>query len=155
MMCETLAVPRSAFYAWRGTGRMTKRSRDDARLLSLISAIHRKWLGIFGYRRTVDCLRELQGETVGATRVRRLMRQASLWGVPSRKRRRPRLQPEAAAVPDLVRWNFTAERPNTVWVRDLTKIRRRKASCIGARSGTCTTVWWWVGRPVPGKPSRW
>ena len=60
---------------------------------------------------------------IGARRVRRLMGEASLWGVPVRKRRHRRTRMTDGGVPDLVQRDFAAAQPNTVWVSDLTEIR--------------------------------
>src|SRR6266446_1683538 len=66
---------------------------------------------------------ELRGEgwAVGKKRIARLMRAAGIIGV-SRRRgiittRRDR---DARPAPDLVERNFTADRPNQLWVADIT-----------------------------------
>ena len=65
---------------------------------------------------------QLEGERVARCTVERLMRQMGLEGaVRGRKYKRTTIADEAALrPPDLVRRNFTAERPNQVWVADLT-----------------------------------
>ena len=69
-----------------------------------------------------DALADGYDVKVGATRVRRLMREAGLYGVPSTKRRR---RPVVGGddVPDLLRRDFAAEQPNRVWVSDITEIK--------------------------------
>ena len=53
-----------------------------------------------------DVLRTHHGERIGTRRLRRLMKESSLWGVPLKKRRHRRRQINDEAVPDLVRRDF-------------------------------------------------
>ena len=64
-----------------------------------------------------------EGIRVGRKRVARLMRQAGLQGV-SRRRRvtTTRRRPDARPAPDLVERDFTAKRPNKLWVADITYV---------------------------------
>lgn len=63
------------------------------------------------------------GHDIGRDQVARLMRQAGIEGVRRTKRvRTTRPDPEAARHPDLVRRDFTASRPNQLWVTDLTYV---------------------------------
>jgi putative transposase len=64
-----------------------------------------------------------EGRAVGKKRIARLMRAAGIVGV-SRRRgvittRRDR---DARPAPDLVDRNFTADRPNQLWVADITYV---------------------------------
>ena len=122
-MCTVLKVSRSKYYAWRQQGGTSRREREDRRLGVLIRSIHAEWDGILGYRRMRDVLRTYHGERVGTRRLRRLMQESSLWGVPLKKRRHRRSRISDEAVPDLVQRDFTAPQPNTIWVTDLTEIR--------------------------------
>ena len=126
MMCRVLQVSRSKFHAWLRTGGMTARQCEDVRLTTLIRAVHKAWGGIFGYRRMRDCLRDLHDEEVGERRIKRLMREAELAGLPAKKRkayRKPVVDPD---VPDLVQRDFTASQPNEKWVSDITEFRTRE-----------------------------
>ena len=65
-----------------------------------------------------------EGERVGRDRVARLMRKAGIQGAKRRgKWRTTTPDPEASRRPDLVERNFNAERPNALWVADLTYLR--------------------------------
>ena len=67
------------------------------------------------------------GHDVGRDQVARLMRHMGIEGV-SRLRKKvftTRADPDALRAPDLVRRNFTAERPNALWVTDLTYVPTR------------------------------
>ena len=122
-MCDRLAVTRSKYYAWRQRGGTSTRALEDRRLRTLIRVIHAEWGGIFGYRRMREILQTQHGEWLGARRVRRLMGEASLWGVPVKKRRHRQTRMTDEVVPDLVQRDFAAAQPNTIWVSDLTEIR--------------------------------
>ncbi len=122
-MCDRLAVTRSKYYAWRQRGGASTRALEDRRLRTLIRVIHAEWGGIFGYRRMREILRTQHGEWLGARRVRRLMGEASLWGVPVKKRRHRKTRMTDEVVADLVQRDFAAAQPNTIWVSDLTEIR--------------------------------
>ena len=122
-MCARLGVTRSKYYAWRQRGGTSTRAHEDRRLRTLMRVIHAEWGGIFGYRRMREILQTQHGERVGTRRIRRLMGEASLWGVPVKKRRHRRTSSTTDCVPDLVQRDFTAAAPNQLWVSDLTEIR--------------------------------
>ena len=71
-MCKVLQVHPSGFYAWQQTP-VSKRAKDDQRVLGLIK---QSWLEsgtVYGYRKITCDLREL-GEICDKHRVARLMR---------------------------------------------------------------------------------
>jgi putative transposase len=64
-----------------------------------------------------------EGVHVGCKRITRLMRQAGLQGASRRKRYRTTVRDrEARPAPDLVDRNFSVERPDQLWVADITYI---------------------------------
>ena len=68
------------------------------------------------------------GHDIGRDQVARLMRLAGIRGVTRRRKvftTRP--DPDALRAADLVKRNFTAERPNGLWVTDLTYVPTRSA----------------------------
>jgi len=94
---------------------------DDA-LLRRLRTIHAVSRGTYGAPRVHAELRA-EGRAVGKKRFARLMRAAGIVGV-SRRRgvittRRDR---DARPAPDLVDRNFTADRPNQLWVADITYV---------------------------------
>ncbi|MCY3884683.1 MAG: IS3 family transposase [Gammaproteobacteria bacterium] len=120
-LCSALQVTRSTYYARKSRSGKPSREGSVRRLPTLIRSVHEEWKGIFGYRRMVVCLRSLHGEGVGARRARRLMWKAGLFGVPRKSRRRSPIRRDSE-VPDLLRRAFSAERPNSIWVTDITQI---------------------------------
>jgi transposase InsO family protein len=117
-LCRLVEVSTSGFYAWR-TRPVSARAVADHLLLGQVTTIHVDSRRSYGAPRVHGQLRR-RGVHVGCKRVARLMRQAGLVGVnPRRKWRRGR--PDIAPAPDLLRRDFTAERPNERWVADITE----------------------------------
>jgi putative transposase len=119
-MCRLLGVSPSGYYAW--TKRQpSRRSQTDAALVAEIRAAHAASRGIYGAPRIhVDLA--AKGIRVGRKRVARLMSVAGLAGVSRRKFVHTTVKGSGRQAPDLVDRNFTAERPNLLWVADITYI---------------------------------
>jgi putative transposase len=123
VMCRLLSVSRSAFYAWHDRP-MSARARTDVELTALIRQIHASsYGGTYGAPRIHRELRETYGIRIGRKRVERLMRCAGLQGVQKRRFRCTTRSgaPERFA-PDLVQRHFAADRPNTLWLADVTYV---------------------------------
>ena len=120
-MARVLGVSTTGYYAWRSRLPSARAVADDA-LLRRVRTIHAVSRGTYGAPRVHAELRA-EGRAVGKKRIARLMRVAGIAGV-SRRRgvittRRDR---DARPAPDLVDRNFTAERPNQLWVADITYV---------------------------------
>ena len=120
-MADALGVTRSAYYAWKKRGE-SKRSKENGRLLGQIRVLHAESHEIYGSRRITVALRN-GGQLCGKNRIARLMRKSSIV---SRMRRKFRVTthskhslPKAA---NLVRQNFSTDKPNRLWVSDITYI---------------------------------
>jgi putative transposase len=120
VMCRVLGVSPSGYYGWakRPT---SERAVTDALLIEDIRAAHATSKGTYGVPRIQVDLAE-QGIRVGRKRVARLMRNAGLAGVSRRKFVTTTVRDGGRQAPDLVDRNFTAERPNQLWVADITYI---------------------------------
>ena len=122
-ICRTLGVSASAYYQ-RATGERSARQVEDQRLTDRIREVHEQNFECYGYPRV---WRELarQGETVGRDHVARLMRQAGIQGAKRRGKawRTTIADPQAHKRPDLVKRDFSADRPDQLWVGDLTYLR--------------------------------
>jgi putative transposase len=124
-ICRTLGIAPSTYYA-RKTRAPSQRASKDARLLERIRAVHHDNYGAYGSRRVWKALRR-QGEQAPRCRVERLMRVHGLRGAQPGKRRWLTVADETASRPaDLVERRFTAERPNQLWVCDLTYLKTRE-----------------------------
>jgi putative transposase len=119
-MCRRLGVSPSGYYAWRKRP-PSARARADGALTARIAAIHARSRGTYGAPRVHAELADDDQVHCGRKRVARLMRQAGLVGV-CRRRAARTTQPDPAAAPaaDLVQRTFTAERPDQLWVADIT-----------------------------------
>lgn len=117
-----LGVSASGYYAWYDRPPST-REAEDRRLRQQIAAIHRRSRGTYGAPRIHAELRA-DGLALGRKRVARLMRSEGIHGA-SRRRKGPvttRRARSAEAATDLVNRNFSADRPDQLWVADITYI---------------------------------
>jgi putative transposase len=118
-MARVLGVSTAGYYAWRSRLPSARAIADDA-LLRQVRTIHAVSRGTYGAPRVHAELRA-EGRAVGKKRIARLMRAAGIVGV-SRRRSITRRDRDARPAPDLVDRNFIADRPNQLWVADITYI---------------------------------
>lgn len=120
-MCRVLGVSPSGYWAWSKRP-PSARARADAELTETIRAIHVDSRGTYGMPRVHAELRET-GTHCSRKRVARLMRTAGLEGVHRRRSTRTTIRDrDAATAPDLVEREFSASRPDTLWVADITYV---------------------------------
>jgi putative transposase len=120
-MSAVLGASRSGFYARRSRP-PSARALADAVLTEKIAAFHARSGGTYGAPRIHADLAEA-GVCVGRKRVERLMRAAGLVGVSRRRFARTTIRDERVRpVADLVDRDFTAEKPDQLWVADITYI---------------------------------
>ena len=125
-ICAVLPIAPSTYYEW--TARARDPSRYPARVhrdAALRPEIQRVWEATrrrYGARKAWKALRR-EGRVVARCTVTRVFKAMGLRGV-VRGRRVTTTVPEPLAhrPPDLVRRNFTAMRPNQLWVSDLTYV---------------------------------
>jgi putative transposase len=123
-ICQTLDVSASAYHQ-RASGQRSNRAVEDERLLEQIRQVHAANYFAYGYRKLWLALGRAGHEDVGRDRVRRLMRQNGIVGAKRRGKpwRTTTPDPSAARSPDLVCRDFTAMRPDALWVADFTYLR--------------------------------
>jgi putative transposase len=115
--CRVLGFSTQAYYKWLANP-VSQRDWDDAHLVNAAVDIHHDDPE-FGYRFIADEL-PARGITASRNRVNRLCTQQRLWSVHSRKRGWNR-RPGPPVHDDLVARQFRAERPNHLWLTDLTE----------------------------------
>ena len=122
-ICSTLGVSESAYYQ-RRAGPPSTRTVEDAVLVDRIRELHRINYYAYGYRRMWKALKRA-GVVVGRDRVKRLMRANGIVGAKRRGKpwRTTIADPLAQRHPDLVERDFTASRPDELWVADFTYLR--------------------------------
>ncbi len=113
----------SAYYE-RASGRRSARAVEDERLLARIRELHAANYYAYGYRRMWKTLRRA-GEQAPRCRVQRLMKTNAIQGAKRRGKpwRTTKPDPRAHRRPDLVQRDFSASRPNELWVADLSYLR--------------------------------
>jgi putative transposase len=120
--CQALGVSQAWFYKWR-RGEVCPRRARRAALAALIGYLFVRHKGTYGSPRIWLDLREL-GWRVSVNTVAALMAERGLRARPT-KRRRSLTKPDKSArkAPDLLHRHFDPpERPNLVWVGDLTEL---------------------------------
>ena len=121
-MCRVLQVSASGFYAWRDRA-PAPRAIANGVLTERIRRIHADSDATYGMPRVRAELIG-QGERVSRKRIARLMRRSGLRGV-SRRRGfviTTRRDADRRPAPDLVNRRFIAERPDQLWVADMTYV---------------------------------
>jgi transposase InsO family protein len=119
---RVLGWSESAYYARKKRPKSVRRLRDEG-LTPLIEQVHAESGGTYGARRITRALRR-KGVDVARCTVERLMRELGLEGVIRGQRRKTTvLEPSAPRPPDLVDRDFTASRPDQLWVADMTYVR--------------------------------
>jgi putative transposase len=124
-ICTALQVAPSTYYVAKRRQPSTRDIRDAVMMqaLMVLWVANRK---VYGANKLWKAARRA-GHDVGRDQVARLMRTMGINGIS--RRRRPvfttRPDPDALRAPDLVKRNFTAERPDALWVSDLTYVPTR------------------------------
>ena len=118
--CGTLGLCRQQYYRWLEEP-ISDAELEEAWLANAIFDAHRDDPE-FGYRFLADEVRAA-GFDVSDRVVWRICRDNRWWSVFGKPKARKASKPGPPAHDDLVRRNFTADAPNTVWVADLTEHR--------------------------------
>jgi len=118
-MCRMLKVHPSGFYAWRAEP-LSNKVKDDWRLISLLK---QAWLEsgcVYGYRKLHDDLRSL-GEVSGLNKIARLTSLAGIKAQIGYKRKAGFYGGKPAVVaPNHLNREFNVDKPDQVWVTDIT-----------------------------------
>lgn len=121
-LCRVLGVSRQGYHAWVNRG-PSLRSQSDAKLAEDVERIHQEAHGTYGSPRIHAALRR-EGIRVSKRRVERAMRKKSLKANRRKRFRVTTTRNEADRVaPNDLNRRFTVERPNQVWVTDITYIQ--------------------------------
>ena len=120
-ICQLLPIAPSTYYQARRRPASARAVRD-AKLKAEIARVHAEHFGVYGARKVWRQLHR-EGMAVARCTVERLMRELGLEGVRRGKPHRTTTPDETAARPvDLVERDFSAVRPNQLWVADLTYV---------------------------------
>ena len=121
--CRLLGVSRSGYHAW-ATRPPSDRALSDAWLTERIKEIWEANRKVYGAPRIHAELRMAYGIRVSRKRVERLMREAAISGLVAKKRGRTTIRvPGVRVADDLVERRFRPDRPDVLWVADITYLR--------------------------------
>ena len=120
LICETLGVSRSGFYAWLSRPKSLRSQTDEV----MGTLVRQSFLGsdrTYGARRVWHDVLAL-GHNCGLHRIERLMREQALRARP-RRRGPPQDRGQRSAIADnVLDRQFQADAPNQKWVADFTYI---------------------------------
>jgi putative transposase len=126
-ICRALQVAPSTYYAAkRRESAPSARAIRDAAMMQVLMVLWVANRKVYGAHKLWKAARRA-GHDIGRDQVARLMRELQIEGV-SRRRKRvftTVADPDAVRAPDLVNRNFTADRPDALWVTDLTYVPTR------------------------------
>jgi putative transposase len=126
-ICRHMQVAPSTYYAAKHREiEPSARALRDAVMMQMLLALWVTNRKVYGAHKLWKAARRA-GHDIGRDQVGRLMRQLGIEGV-SRKRNKvftTRQCPDASRAPDLVNRDFTADRPDALWVTDLTYVPTR------------------------------
>jgi len=121
LLCETLDVSVSGYYAWRKRP-MSQHQREDGHLVERIQAAYHANRGVYGSPR-VHAELKAQGIKCARKRVARLMRELELAARrPRHRTKTTRSDPNARVAANRLDRDFAATRPNEKWAGDITAI---------------------------------
>lgn len=126
-ICAVLPIAPSTYYTQKAReadpARRPARAKRDEKLRGAIQRVWERNFRVYGVRK-VWAQMNREGITVARCTVERLMREMGLSGVVRGRRARTTTPAEVAVDRplDLVDRDFTAERPNQLWVSDLTYV---------------------------------
>ena len=126
-ICKVLQMAPSTYYAAKkrefSPSQRALRDAAMAQVLMVLWVTNRK---VYGAHKLWRAARRA-GHDIGRDQTARLMRQLGIEGI-SRRRRKvftTIADPDATRAPDLVNRQFTADRPDALWVTDLTYVPTR------------------------------
>jgi len=119
-MCQMLDISRSSYYAWLDRS-PSRRRQEDARVLELIRKSHQASGGIYGVDKIDRDVQEIQ--PCSRKRVYRLMKANNIHSKRPRKFKATTNSKHNLPVAEhLLNQNFKVDKPNAVWVSDISYI---------------------------------
>ena len=120
-MCKVLNVSPSSYYAWRKRS-VSKREMANRELYKKITVVYNENHGVYGSPRVYRELKK-QGVACSENRVARLMRLRGLKAKQSKCYKvTTKCNKAHPVVPNLLKQDFVADRPNQKWLTDITYI---------------------------------
>jgi transposase InsO family protein len=117
--CRALEVSESGYYAWKDRPD-SPRTLRRIWLAGEIADVHKASAGTYGALRVTAELRYGRNIVVGHNAVESIMRELGIKGLPTRRRPKGRRLAQVVSL-DLVRRSFRRDRPNELWMTDITE----------------------------------
>ncbi|MDO8746790.1 MAG: IS3 family transposase [Thermodesulfovibrionales bacterium] len=120
-MCRVIGASRSGYYGWRRQPQ-SKRHKDNEKILMEIKESHKNSRRAYGSPRITKDI-QARGTKCSENRVARLMKVHGIIAKTKKKfKATTNSKHNLPVAPNLLNQNFVAEKPNTVWVSDITYI---------------------------------
>ena len=122
-MCKTLEVSRSGYYDW-DKREPSKREKENEKILEVMKESHIQAQGMIGLDKLLGDVRDA-GFNCGRNRVYRLQKENDLYSV----RKKPfrvcitDSNHNLPKAPNLLNQDFSVDKPNAVWVTDITEFK--------------------------------
>ena len=122
VLCDVMGVSPAGYYAWRGRPESPRKTANRA-LLAEIRSLHLADRGRYGAPKIHVALRDL-GHTASRGRIERLMRHHGIRAITARRFRTCTTDSrhDWPIAPNRLNQNFAADRPNQVWLADITYV---------------------------------
>ena len=122
VLCDVMGVSAAGYYAWRGRPESPRKTANRA-LLAEIRSLHLAHRGRYGAPRIHGALRDL-GHAASRGRIERLMRHHGIRAITARRFRTCTTDSrhDWPIAPNRLNQNFAADRPNQVWLADITYV---------------------------------
>jgi putative transposase len=124
LLCAVLGVARSWFHDWQASDQTrSSESRAEADLVDQIRGVFQHSGERYGAPR-IHAELQANGVRIARKRVARLMRENGIR--PPRRKKRPPITTDSrhgyGIAPNLLQRAFEADRPNTIWLADITYV---------------------------------
>ena len=120
-MCQSIGASRSGYYRWKKQP-VSKRKRENERLLAEIREFHRRSKGRYGSPRIAEDFKE-RGDSYSRNRIARIMRANGIAGKAKKKfKATTNSKHNLPVAENLLNQDFVSKKPNTVWLSDITYV---------------------------------
>ena len=120
-MCRVIEASRSGYYRWKRQPQ-SKRQKENEKILMEIRESHNRSRKTYGSPRIAEDL-QAKGTICGENRVARLMKIHGIIGKAKKKfKATTNSKHNLPVAENLLNQNFEAEKPNSVWVSDITYV---------------------------------